>query len=434
MEPPKVYLSIPSCPLKNLSYNNNLDLCFDSIPLSTIAKKYGTPLYIYSQSSIETNFSLLKKAFPGKTVPTICYAVKANSNLSILKILGDLGCGFDIVSEGELLRVIAAGCNPEKVIFSGVGKSRNDIEFALKSNILCFNVESESELIRINEIAISLNKIAPISIRVNPDVDPQTHEYISTSLRYNKFGVSVSVAFEMYKTAKLLPGVKIKGIDCHLGSQIFKKEAYIEALIKIIDLVDILSIEDIKIEHLDIGGGFGVSYFQNDEKELDLKDLASEIEKMVESRNLKLILEPGRFLVANAGIFLTKVEYIKKTECKNFAIIDGAMNDLIRPALYSAFHKIIEAHYKPEINERIFDVVGPICESGDFLGKDRVLKIEEGDFLAVLSCGAYGMVMSSNYNSRARVAEILVTIDQKDRVIKKREDIKAIFELEKEFL
>lgn len=434
MEKPKVDLSIPSCPLKNLSYNNKSDLCFDSIPLSTIAKKYGTPLYIYSQSSIETNFSLLKEAFPGKTVSTICYAVKANPNLSILKILGDLGCGFDIVSEGELLRVIAAGCNPEKAIFSGVGKSRSDIEFALKSNILCFNVESESELKRINEIAISLNKIAPISIRVNPDVDPNTHEYISTSLRYNKFGVSVSVAFEMYKTAKFLPGVKIKGIDCHLGSQIFKKEAYIEALIKIIDLVDKLSIEDIIMEHLDIGGGFGVSYFQTDEKELDLKDLATEIARLVESRNLKLVLEPGRFLVANAGIFLTKVEYLKKTEYKNFAIIDGAMNDLIRPALYSAFHKIIEVHHKPEINERIFDVVGPICESGDFLGKDRLLKIEEGDLLAVLSCGAYGMAMSSNYNSRARVAEILVTKEQKDRVIKKREDINKIFEFEKEFL
>ena len=423
-------------PLPNLMYISD-NLLFDSVALRYLGDTYQTPLYIYSQSHMSNSYNSLIQSFSCLKSPfMICYAVKSNSNLSILKLLADIGCGFDIVSSGELLRILSIGCDPHQVVFSGVSKSKHDIELAIKSEILCFNVESSSELERINEIAISMNKIAPISIRVNPDVDPKTHEYISTSLKINKFGVSLPIAYDLYKKAKNMLGVSIKGIDCHMGSQIFTIGPYIEALRKIMDLLDMLELEGIYIEHMDIGGGFGVSYFEEGEsnKCLDIGLLAVEIEKLISAKKIKLIIEPGRYIVANAGIMLTKVEYIKRAEIKNFALIDAGMNDLIRPSLYKAYHKILEVERKNHVKEEIYDVVGPVCESGDFIGKERKLRIEEGDYLAVLSCGAYGMTMSSNYNTRARPAEIMIYGDKKVKLIRERENIYTLFEKEKQFL
>lgn len=411
---------------------------FDQISLLDLAKQFQTPLFVYSQKCIFESYCKIIQAFQRHSLfPLICYAVKANSNLAILKYLGELGCGFDIVSGGELLRVLESGCDPKKVVFSGVAKTEKEIEFALNNDILCFNVESSSELSRINHIAGSLNKIASISIRVNPDVDASTHEYISTGLKKNKFGVSVFTALELYQYAhKSMPNIKIKGVDCHIGSQIFSIKAYKESISKIINLIDLLEKEGIALEHIDMGGGFGVPYFQDNQQEIDLISLSEEISKLMSSKQnkLKFIIEPGRFLTANSGILLTKIEYIKCNETKNFALIDAGMNDLLRPSLYQAFHKIMEVTIKKNVVEKTYDVVGPVCETGDFLGKERKLKIEEGDYLAVLSCGAYGMSMSSNYNSRARPAEVLILNDKMKKVVQlinKREDIAEFIEKEK---
>ena len=390
-------------------------------------KSYGSPLYIYSKSQIEFNWNLFKKSF-GDHPHLICYAVKANSNIAVLNTLAKLGSGFDIVSLGELERVIAAGGNPSKCVYSGVAKNEHSIQKALEYGIYCFNVESEGELDCIDSVASSLNMTAPISIRVNPNVDANTHPYISTGLAENKFGVGADIAFSMFKKAALSENLKVCGLDYHIGSQITDVSPFIEALERALELVEKLKTENILIDHLDIGGGIGVSYDQ--EETINIEDYLNSVTNRVDQ--MKILVEPGRSIVGNAGIFVTKVEYLKQNNLKSFAIVDGAMNDLIRPSLYQSYHQAVLIDDNSKGINDTWDIVGPVCESTDFLAKDRNLTLEKGDYIAIMTAGAYGFVLSSNYNSRPRVPEIMVS-GNKHSTIRKRETIDSLYENESLF-
>ena len=406
--------------------NNNDKFFIEDVDVKSIIKKFPTPSYVYSKQKIIDNFENLDTAFE-EVDHLICFAVKANSNLAILNILAKNGAGFDIVSGGELKRVLAANGDPAKIVFSGVGKTKEEIKLAIENNILTFNVESEAELDRIQEIANAMNKKASISIRVNPNVDAKTHPYISTGLKENKFGVSEESAFDLYKKAQSLDAIEIKGIDCHIGSQITDLKPFEDSLKKLNKLVDKLEAEGINITHLDIGGGIGISY--ENEKTIDLNKYAEIISKEIYGKGLKLLLEPGRVITADAGVILTKVEYIKKTKDKNFAVIDAAMNDLMRPSLYEAFHKIINVSENND-EESKFDIVGPICETGDFIGKDRLMRAAPGNILVIMDTGAYAMSMSSNYNSRPRLFELMID-KQKILIIREQESFDDLIRGEK---
>ncbi len=376
----------------------------ENIPFTDLAEQFGTPLYVYSQNALTQAFEAYTQAFATQQ-PLVCYAVKANGNLSILKHFAALGSGFDIVSGGELARVLAAGGDAGKTIFSGVGKSEAEIEFALEAGVLCFNVESLPELDRINAVAERLGKTAPVSLRINPDVDAKTHPYISTGLKANKFGIAYADALAAYRHAASLGRLNIVGIDCHIGSQLIDLSPLEEACERILLLVDQLAAEGIVLQHVDLGGGVGIVY--QDENLPDLAAYAQTVARLFNGRPQKLVLEPGRSLVGNAGTLLTRVEFVKHGEEKNFVIVDAAMNDLMRPALYDAYHHI-EAVVPKNIEPMLADVVGPICETGDFIGKNRTLACETGDVLAIRSAGAYAASMASNYNTRNRAAEVLV--------------------------
>jgi diaminopimelate decarboxylase len=396
---------------------NDGKFSIENVLVEDIIKKFSTPSYVYSKKIILDNYLNFKKQFEDMN-HLICFSVKSNSNIAILNLLVNNGAGFDIVSGGELQRVIAAKGDPKKVVFSGVGKSQEDIELAIKHDILTFNVESESELYRIQNTAKKLNKKASISIRVNPDVDPKTHPYISTGLKNNKFGVDEQNAISMYKIAKELDAIEIKGIDCHIGSQITELQPFEDSIKKLLALIDYLKSIDILIEHIDIGGGIGIQYSK--ETPPTFADYGKTVKNILKERDLKIIFEPGRALIGKAGILLTEVEYIKNSSEKNFLIVNAAMNDLMRPSLYEAFHEII--NLSPSDSEKKnYDIVGPVCETGDFLGKGRLISAEENNILAVLDVGAYGMSMSSNYNSRPKAAEILVD-DNKFYLIRNREN------------
>ena len=400
----------------------------EDCPVSGLAKQYGTPLYVYSRQTIERHWYAFDDA-AGELPHLICYAVKASSNIAILNILAKLGSGFDIVSQGELARVIAAGGDAGKVVFSGVGKKVEEIRYALEQGIYCFNVESAAELVRINQVAGELNKVAPISLRVNPDVDAGTHPYISTGLKENKFGISFDDAKALYLEADRLPHLAVKGIDCHIGSQLTQLAPFLDALDRVLLLIDELSALGIALSHLDVGGGLGVRY--QDETPPHPDEYAKAIaERLAGYEHLTLIYEPGRAIMANAGILVTEVELLKTNQQRNFAIVDAAMNDLIRPSLYQSWQEIIAVESRSDIKEQPYDVVGPICETGDFLGKDRQLSIQAGDLLAVRSAGAYGFTMSSNYNSRPRAAEVLVDGDQ-SYLIRERETIEQLWQGER---
>ena len=405
------------------SYKNQ-SLHAEDIDVKVLAAQYGTPLYVYSRATLERHWHAFNDAL-GDHPHLICYAVKANSNIGVLSVLAKLGSGFDIVSGGELARVIEAGGDMSKVVFSGVGKTPQEIEFALQQGIHCFNVESEPELERINAVAGKLGKKAPISLRINPDVDAKTHPYISTGLKANKFGIARERAVEVYSLAASLEHLNVVGMDCHIGSQLTETGPFVDALDRLLELVDELSAKGIEISHLDVGGGLGVTY--KDETPPHPKEYAKAIAaKMAGREHLTLIMEPGRAIAANAGIMLTKVEFVKEGEDKSFAIVDAAMNDLIRPSLYSAWMSIIPVDENPAHKPHVYDVVGPICETGDFIGKDRELAIAPGDLLAVRSAGAYGFVMASNYNTRCRPAELLV--DKSDvHVVRERENLKDLW-------
>jgi diaminopimelate decarboxylase len=379
-------------------------LHLEDVALKELAERFDTPLYVYSRQALESAYQAYAEAF-ADTPHLICYAVKANSSLAILKLFARLGTGFDIVSGGELARVLAAGGDPAKVVFSGVGKTANEMRTALQAGILCFNVESVSELHRLSRVAGEVGKVAPVSFRVNPDVDPKTHPYISTGLKENKFGVPIADAPALYRLAASLPNLKITGIDCHIGSQLTDLSPLADAADRVLALVDALTAEGITLHHIDLGGGVGIRY--RDETPPDLAAYGRVLAARFKGRHEKLLLEPGRSLVGNAGLLLTRVEYLKPGEDKSFAIVDAAMNDLMRPALYEAYHEIVAVGQRNTPAQR-YDIVGPICETGDFLGFARDLSIEEGDLLALLSAGAYGMSMASNYNSRPRAAEIMV--------------------------
>ncbi|MBN1006642.1 diaminopimelate decarboxylase [Amphritea pacifica] len=404
--------------MDNFQYLNGR-LCAEEVPVSRIADEFGTPTYIYSRDALERAYLDYAQALEGRDA-LVCYAVKANSNIGVLNVLARLGAGFDIVSLGELERVIKAGGDPAKVVFSGVAKREDEMRRALELGIHCFNVESEAELERLNKVASELDKVAAISLRVNPDVDAGTHPYISTGLKDNKFGVAIDDAVRIYRYAHSLSHLDVQGVDCHIGSQLTEIAPFLDALDRLLLLIDTLAEQGITIKHLDLGGGLGVCY--TDEVPPSPQEYIEAVIDKLGDRPLKLIFEPGRSIAANAGILITKVEFLKCTEHKNFAIIDGAMNDLIRPALYSAYMEIIPVDIREEGEARCFDLVGPVCESSDFLGKDRQLNIEAGDLLAVCSAGAYGFGMSSNYNARNRAAEVMVD-DNQVHLIRKRETI-----------
>ena len=405
----------------------NEQLYVEDLPVKQLAEEFGTPLYIYSRATLERHWHAFNSAL-GDHPHLICYAVKANSNIGILNIMAKLGSGFDIVSQGELERVLAAGGEASKVVFSGVAKSRAEIMRALEVGIRCFNVESIAELHHINQIAGEMGKIAPISLRVNPDVDAHTHPYISTGLKENKFGVSVDEAREVYKLAATLPHVKITGMDCHIGSQLTELQPFLDATDRLIRLMEQLKEDGITLKHLDLGGGLGVTY--TDETPPHPSDYATALlNKLKDYEDLEIILEPGRAIAANAGILVAKVQYLKSNESRNFAITDTGMNDMIRPALYEAYMNIIEIDRTLEREKAIYDVVGPVCETSDFLGKQRELAIAEGDYIAQRSAGAYGASMSSNYNSRPRTVEVLVDRD-KAHLIRRRESLSELWALE----
>ena len=405
----------------------NEQLYVEDLPVKQLAEEFGTPLYIYSRATLERHWHAFDSAL-GDHPHLICYAVKANSNIGILNIMAKLGSGFDIVSQGELERVLAAGGEASKVVFSGVAKSRAEIMRALEVDIRCFNVESIAELHHINQIAGEMGKIAPISLRVNPDVDAHTHPYISTGLKENKFGVSVDEAREVYKLAATLPHVKITGMDCHIGSQLTELQPFLDATDRLIRLIEQLQEDGITLKHLDLGGGLGVTY--TDETPPHPSDYAAALlNKLKDYEDLEIILEPGRAIAANAGILVAKVQYLKSNESRNFAITDTGMNDMIRPALYEAYMNIIEIDRTLGREKAIYDVVGPVCETSDFLGKQRQLAIAEGDYIAQRSAGAYGASMSSNYNSRPRTAEVLVD-GNKAHLIRRRESLSELWALE----
>ncbi len=405
--------------------NKNGELHAENIPLSRIAAEVGTPTYVYSKEALTSAFKRFDAGFSGAD-HLICFAVKSNPSLAILNLFAQLGAGFDIVSGGELARVIAAGGDPAKVVFSGVGKTEAEMRAALDAGIFCFNVESAGELARLNSVAAEMGKVAPVSLRVNPNVDAKTHPYISTGLKNNKFGVAYEDALSLYERAAKMPNIEIHGVDCHIGSQLTELSPFLDALDRVLILVNQLEAVGIPIQHIDAGGGIGICY--SDETPPDFVDYAAAMLKKLAGRKVKLVFEPGRALVGNAGALLTKVEYLKHTESKNFAIVDAAMNDLMRPALYDAYHDIVAV--KPSQNAtHVYEVVGPVCESGDFLGHDRPLALQQDDLLAILSAGAYGMSMSSNYNTRPRAAEVMVDGDRYFE-IRKREKIADLFALE----
>ena len=387
----------------------NGELHAESVALSSIAQQFGSPCYVYSRAYLEQRFTEYTDALAGQD-HLVCYAVKANSNIAVLNVLARLGAGFDIVSVGELERVLAAGGKAERIVFSGVGKTAAEMRRALEVGIHCFNVESEAELERLNQVATDMGVSAPISIRVNPDVDAKTHPYISTGLKDNKFGIDIARAPEVYRRAASLSNITIKGVDCHIGSQLIDTSPFLDALDRVLSLVDTLAAMDITISHLDLGGGLGVRY--RDEVAPLTGDYIAAIRARLGERKVTLMFEPGRSITANAGVLLTTVEYLKLNEHKNFAIIDAAMNDMIRPSLYEAWMELLAVKPRNEGVLRTYDFVGPVCETGDFLAKDRELRIAEGDLLALASSGAYGFTMSSNYNSRGRAAEVMVDGDQ----------------------
>ena len=404
------------------------ELCVEQVRLSSLAAQHGTPLFVYSKAAMLSALAAYQRGFAGRQAQ-ICYAMKANSSLAVLQVFAQAGCGFDIVSAGELARVLAAGGDPAKVIFSGVGKTRAEMKQALQVGIGCFNVESTAELNVLNEVALSVGRTAPVSLRVNPNVDPKTHPYISTGLKGNKFGVAHEDAVKIYQHAASLPGLKVVGIDCHIGSQITEVTPYLDAMDRILDLVTEIEAAGVPIHHIDFGGGLGINYNGDTPPEADA--LWAQLLAKLDARGFgerQLMIEPGRSLVGNAGVCLSEVLYLKPGEQKNFCIIDAAMNDLPRPAMYQAFHHIAPLQVR-EGAGTLYDVVGPVCESGDWIGRDRTLNVQAGDVLAVLSAGAYCMSMASNYNSRGRAAEILVDGDQV-HLIRERESVFDTFQLE----
>ncbi|WP_044873189.1 diaminopimelate decarboxylase [Pseudomonas sp. LFM046] len=398
------------------------ELFAEGVALSDIAARFGTPTYVYSRAAIEAGYKAYADALAG-TPGMICYAVKANSNLGVLNLLARLGAGFDIVSSGELERVLAAGGAAERIVFSGVGKTRDDMRRALEAGVHCFNVESRNELERLQNVAAAMEVKAPVSLRVNPDVDAGTHPYIATGLKENKFGISIDEAEAVYAQAASLPNLDVIGVDCHIGSQLTSLEPFLDALDRLLALIDRLTARGIAIRHLDLGGGLGVRY--RDEQPPLPGEYLQAVRQRLAGRNLELLFEPGRSIVANAGVLLTQVEYLKHTEHKDFAVIDAAMNDLIRPALYDAWMDVVPVQPHAGI-ERTYDLVGPICETGDFLARERSLVLAEGDLLAVRSAGAYGFVMSSNYNTRGRAAEVLVD-DEQAYEVRRRETIEDLY-------
>ena len=408
------------------NYRENGQLFAEECNLSELAAQHGTPLYVYSRATLERHWHAFDQA-AGEVPHLICYAVKANGNLAILNLLARLGSGFDIVSGGELARVVAAGGDPAKVVFSGVGKTEAEMRYALEQQILCFNLESEAELERLNTVAGDMGKVARISVRVNPDIDAGTHPYISTGLKQNKFGVPIERAIALYHRAATLPNIDIVGIDCHIGSQLTELEPFLEAMDRLLALIDRLAAEGIHIHHLDVGGGLGVNY--SDENPPHPEQYAAALKAKLVGRDLQLIFEPGRAIIANAGVLLTRVEYLKEGEERHFALVDAAMNDLIRPSLYGAWMNIIPADKSLQRPARRYDVVGPVCETGDFLGKDRELSLAQGDLLVVRSAGAYGFSMSSNYNARPRAAEVLVDGDAA-HLVRQREPLADLWRLE----
>ncbi|MDP4548163.1 diaminopimelate decarboxylase [Marinobacter sp. MDS2] len=395
------------------------ELYAENLPVAQIAEQFGTPAYVYSRATLERHYRAYDDALSNRP-HLVCYAVKANSNLAVLNVLARLGAGFDIVSAGELERVLRAGGDARKVVFSGVGKQEWEMKRALEAGVRCFNVESDTELDRLNAVAGELGVKAPVSLRVNPDVDAGTHPYISTGLKENKFGIDIAEAPQVYARAATLPNLDIKGVDCHIGSQLTTVSPFLDALDRVLALVDALAEQGINIRHLDMGGGLGVTYDQ--ETPPEPSEYVKALSERMGDRELELILEPGRSIAANAGILLTKVEFLKCTEHRNFAIIDAAMNDLIRPALYSAWQAIVPVKPHNDGEEKIWDLVGPVCETGDFLGKDRALTLKANDLLAVRSAGAYGFVMASNYNTRNRPPELMVDGDQV-HVVRRRETL-----------
>ena len=404
----------------NHFYYQQQQLMCEQLSLDTIAKQYGTPAYVYSRAAFTQHYCEYRDAL-GDHPGMICYAVKANSNIAVLNVLAKLGSGFDIVSIGELERVIQAGGDPQRIVFSGVAKTEGEMRRALELGVYCFNIESIPELSRLQTVAESMGVQAPISLRVNPDVDAETHPYISTGLKENKFGVDIDHAVEIYQHAATLPNLTIKGVDCHIGSQLTSVAPFLDALDRVLALIDQLAEQGITIEHLDLGGGLGVVY--NDEQPPKIGDYIDEVKRRIAGRNLSLSFEPGRSIAANAGVLLTKVEFLKPTEHKNFAIIDAGMNDNIRPSLYRAWQKVLPAtETKANTETELWDLVGPVCETGDFLAKDRELALDEGDYLALMSSGAYGFTMSSNYNSRGRAVEVMVDGNE-SHIIRQRETV-----------
>ncbi|MDB4536274.1 diaminopimelate decarboxylase [Oceanospirillaceae bacterium] len=390
--------------MDNFEYRNNR-LHAEELDLNLIAEQYSTPTYVYSRDTLERNYVAYSEALKG-CEHLVCYAVKANSNIAVLNVLARLGAGFDIVSIGELERVLVAGGDPKRIVFSGVGKQVHEMQRALEVGVYCFNIESEAELVRLQSVAASLGCIAPVSLRINPDVDAKTHPYISTGLKENKFGIGIDQAPAAYAQAAAMDNIKVIGVDCHIGSQLTSIEPYLDAMDRLFVLIDTIAAQGIIVEHLDLGGGLGVCY--GDEEPPAIADVMTHIRGHLGARKLALVFEPGRSICADAGVLLTRVEYIKNNQDKYFAIVDAAMNDLIRPALYSAWQDIIPVDLNSDAQAQNFDIVGPICESSDFLGKDRKLALEAGDLLAVCSSGAYGFGMASNYNSRNRAAEVMV--------------------------
>lgn len=407
------------------SYQNGT-LCAENVPLAEIAKQHGTPAYVYSRAAIEHGFREFSEACSGRDV-LVCYSVKANSNLAVLNLLARLGSGFDIVSGGELARVLAAGGSADKIVFSGVGKSEAELRAALEAGVLCFNVESEGELDRLASIASNMGKMASVSLRVNPDVDPKTHPYIATGLRESKFGIAYDAAVPLYRKAARLRGIRVSGIDVHIGSQITEIEPFVVALEKMLEFVDTLGATGVPLDHLDLGGGLGIRY--RDENPPALKDYVGRLFQRLGERKIRVFFEPGRSLVGNTGVLLTRVEYLKHGAARNFVVVDAAMNDLIRPALYDAWHEVLPVTPR-EGPARRYDVVGPVCESADFLAKQRSLAVAVGDLLVIMSAGAYGMAMSSNYNSRPRPPEIMVD-GAKPWLVRERERTESLFASER---
>ena len=393
----------------------------ESVSLERIAVEFGTPCYVYSHATLTAAYREFDSAFAGRD-HLICYAVKANSNLAILNLFARLGSGFDIVSRGELKRVLNAGGDPQKVVFSGVGKHPEEMRAALAAGIFCFNVESEAELLRLNQIAAEMNKLAPVSLRVNPDVDARTHPYISTGLKENKFGIPFDEAEKLYLSAQQFSNIRFTGLDCHIGSQLTELNPFIEAAEKVLALLARLEAQGSRIEHLDLGGGLGIRY--SSETPPLARDYVTALCAKIGQRSQRILIEPGRALVGNSGLLLTRVEYLKHTPYRDFAIVDAAMNDLIRPALYDAYHEVLPVAVSEE-NAKMYQIVGPVCETGDFLGHDRRLSLRQGDLLAVMSAGAYGMSMSSNYNTRPRAAEVMVEGDH-IHLIRERESVEQL--------